>query len=200
MYSELGAELVSNALRTIAGSYISEYGFSAVTPEALRDWVVQIRERIESQADAQQSKIREYACTLLFIIASDAGTVCAQIGDGAIIIKHDSKLHVAIWPDNGEYANETFFVTHDDSQSLLHIESFGPISDFIVSSDGLQRLALNEAEKSAYPGFVNPLFATVRATNNIEGLKERLEAFLQSPRINDRTDDDKSIVIACRVE
>ncbi len=199
-YAETGAEIVSNALRTIAGSFVSEYGSSAITPIDMREWILDIRQRVCNQADAQETDCRDYACTLLFAIASDAHTICGQIGDGAIILKEGSELRVAIWPDNGEYANHTFFVTQEDSHQSLHLAKLGPVTDFMLFSDGLQRLALNEAQKTAHSGFFEPLISTVRSSIEPEVTKSRLEAFLHSDRINEKTDDDKSIVIACRIE
>ncbi len=197
--SDVGAEIVSNALRGIAGSFVSDYGSSEITPFEMREWVSEIRLRVANQAAAQDQESREYACTLVFVIATDAHTICGQIGDGAIILKNDDELSVAIWPANGEYANQTFFVTQDDSHDRLQLMKVGPVSDFVVFSDGLQKLALNEAEKSAHAAFFEPLVRTVRASEELNATKGELEALLRSDRVNQRTDDDKSIVIACRI-
>ena len=166
----------------------------------MRDWVDQIRVRVKNRAEAEGEDLRDYACTLLYVIASDSATICGQIGDGAIVVKDEAELKVAIWPDNGEYANQTFFVTQDDSHARLHLAKFGLVTDFVMFSDGLQRIALNEAEKSAYPGFFNPLVGTVRGSESPAATKEQLVEFLSSDRINAKTDDDKSIIVACRVE
>ena len=194
------AELVAQSLRTVAGSFIAHYGASAITPGVLRDWVSTIRERISEQAEIEGTDVRDFACTLVFVIAADSQTICAQIGDGAIILNLNDKLRVALWPENGEYANQTYFVTEAQSHDRLQVDKFGRVDDFILFSDGLQRLALDEAAKSAHPGFALPLLRTVRAAESLDATKEDLERFLQSDRINSKTDDDKSIVIACRVD
>jgi len=200
LYSDLGAEIVSTTLRSTAAAFLSQYGSSAISAVDLREWIVDIREQVGRHATAQDAETRDYACTLLFILACDEHTICGQIGDGAIIVKDQSDLHVPIWPDNGEYANQTFFITHDDSEARLHVAKIGPITDFVVFSDGLQRIALDDAGKRAHPAFINPLIATVRASDALETTQAELERFLQSQRINARTDDDKSIVIACRIQ
>ncbi len=197
-YSEIGAEIVTDALRTVAGSFISDYGSSEITPLDMREWVLDIRRRVYDQAEAQGVEARDYACTLVFAIATDVHTICGQIGDGAIVLKEGDELHVAIWPANGEYANQTFFVTHDDSDQRLQVAKRGPVSDFIIFSDGLQRLALNEAQRAVHAAFFDPLITTVRSSDALDVTQIHLEAFLQSDRINAKTDDDKSIVIACR--
>ncbi len=198
-YSEVGAELVSSALRTIAGSFISDYGSSKISPLYMQRWVEEIRQRLRDQADALGADSRDYACTLVFAIASDASTICGQIGDGAIIVREDDVLRVPIWPENGEYANQTFFVTQEDSHNRLQCAKLGPVSEFVLFSDGLQRLALNEAEKRPHAAFFEPLLRTVRRAEQLDDLEESLEKFLNSDRINQKTDDDKSIVVACRI-
>ena len=199
-HSESGAEIVSNALRTVAASFISDYGSSAITPIDMREWIVDIRQRLCNQAEAEDAESRDYACTLVFAIAAEAHTICGQIGDGAIILKDGDALRVAIWPENGEYANQTFFVSQDDSHDRLQLLKLGPVTDFMLFSDGLQRLALDEARKLAHSRFFEPLINTVRSSNELYVTEGNLEAFLQSDRINEKTDDDKSIVIACRIE
>ena len=143
---------------------------------------------------------RDYACTLLYVIACDDTTICGQIGDGAIVVKIEDNLKVPIWPDNGEYANQTFFVTQEDAANRLHLAKLGPVTDFVMFSDGLQRIALNEAEKGGHPGFFHPLVSTVRGSEATDKTQERLIEFLSSDRVNSKTDDDKSIIVACRVE
>ncbi len=198
-FAEVGAEIVSNALRTIAGSYVAAYGSSEITPFEMREWITEIRQRVSSQADAQEADSRDFACTLVFVIASDAHTICGQIGDGAIVVKEGENLRVALWPDNGEYANQTFFITQDDSEHRLQLTKLGPVTDFVLFSDGLQKLALNDVQKTAHAAFFEPLVRTVRTSDELDVTKSGLEAFLQSDRINERTDDDKSIVVACRI-
>jgi hypothetical protein len=199
-YSDAGAELVSDALRSMAAAFVSQRGSSELTPDEMRGWVNEIRERVRNRAEAEGEDLREYACTLLYVIACDDATICGQIGDGAIVVQDEAKLKVAIWPDNGEYANQTFFVTQADSHDRLHLAKFGPVTDFVMFSDGLQRIALNEAEKSAHPGFFLPLVAKVRGSEVPDATKEQLIEFLSSERINAKTDDDKSIIVACRVD
>jgi hypothetical protein len=198
-FADAGAELVSNALRTLAASFIAEYGSAHITPLDMREWVANIRRHVCELAEAEGTESRDYACTLLFAIASEGHTICGQIGDGAIVLKETGGLRVAIWPENGEYANETFFVTQDDAEERLQVAMGGPVSDFVVFSDGLQRLALNDALRTAHAGFFEPLVSTVRLSEELDATKSQLEAFLQSERVNEKTDDDKSIVIACRI-
>jgi hypothetical protein len=159
-----------------------------------------LRDRVAAQAKSHEGDPRDYACTLVFIVAGAQQTICGQIGDGAIIVNDGASLDVALWPDTGEYANQTFFVTQDDSHLRLQVKQYGPIQDFVLFSDGLQRLALDETERTAFAGFYEPLVRTVRNADSLDATKTQLERFLESDRINAKTDDDKSIVIACRID
>jgi hypothetical protein len=44
------------------------------------------------------------------------------------------------------------------------------------------------------------MLATLRATpeDELESLSSRLEAYLSSPPVNERTDDDKTLILASR--
>jgi hypothetical protein len=198
--SDAGADLTCEALRTLAGAFVADHGASCVTEAQVYTWVADIQARIVQRAKAEKAQPRDYACTLVFVIAADSQTICGQIGDGAIVLNTDEELTVALWPQNGEYANQTFFVSQDDARDHLQLARFGAVRDFVVFSDGLQRLALNEALRIPHAGFFRPLIETVRTAEVLDGTRDDLEAFLSSERVNSKTDDDKSIVIACRVD
>ena len=65
-------------------------------------------------------------------------------------------------------------------------------------TDGLQRLALDFAGHTPHHGFFGPLFEQLRAVNDSESLVEPFRCFLDSDRVNQRTDDDKTLVLAVR--
>jgi hypothetical protein len=43
-----------------------------------------------------------------------------------------------------------------------------------------------------------PMMAPLRSGNPLNGLNEKLEKFLSSPKINEKTDDDKTLILASR--
>lgn len=198
--SDVGAELVCDAFRTLAAGFVSERGTTALTRDEVGVWVEDIQSRIAARAAAENATPRDFACTLLFLAASETSTVCAQVGDGAIVLRDGEDLRVAMWPENGEYANQTFFVSQEDAREHLQFTRFGPVRDFVIFSDGIQRLALNESERSPHTAFFRPLLDAVRAAEALDDTKEQLGAFLSSDRVNSQTDDDKSIVIGCRID
>ena len=124
-----------------------------------------------------------------------------QIGDGAVVFSSSTSgpYKLAFWPERGEYENTTYFATQTnfiEQLQFLLVEDV--ISEIGILSDGLQRLALNYKAREAHSPFFNGLFPTVRATEECElsAMNEKLGAYLDSPRVNERTDDDKTLVLA----
>jgi hypothetical protein len=108
---------------------------------------------------------------------------------------------VPSWPLHGEYASSTYFVTDDPQPNLQFCRSEGEFSDIAVFSDGLERLALDFQNKIAFNRFFDPMFAPLA---NLEPGRNRtlsrsLRSFLDSQQVVQRTDDDKSLVMARRV-
>ncbi|HZO92501.1 MAG TPA: PP2C family serine/threonine-protein phosphatase [Candidatus Baltobacteraceae bacterium] len=198
--ADSGAELVCEAIRSLAAGFVADRGSSALQDSDVHAWIADIRRRIEETAAAESAEPRDYACTLVFIIAAERRTFCGQVGDGAVVLNDEDGLHVALWPENGEYANQTFFVSQEDAAAHLRITRCGPIRDFVLFSDGLQRLALDEAQRAPHGAFFQPLLDTVRGADALDATKDQLAAFLSSDRVNAKTDDDKSIVIGCRID
>ena len=108
-------------------------------------------------------------------------------------------LTVPISPMVGEYANMTNFVTDENAIDVLAVITLPARPDRVaVFSDGVQRLALNMATNTAHGPFFKPFFEVLsKATPEHEDqLQVELERFLQSPAVNERTDDDKTLALA----
>jgi hypothetical protein len=174
-----------------------------VTSDTARSWITTIQNLLEEEAKAVSRERRDFACTILCVIVSESCAACLQVGDGVIVLA-DSEEHAyghVFWPDRGEYANTTHFVTEDDAIEHLQFESVNRrVVEAALLTDGLQAIALNYQQRTAHEPFFKGLFAPLRSTE--EGcsreLSESLAAFLASPRVNEKTDDDKTLVLASR--
>jgi hypothetical protein len=106
------------------------------------------------------------------------------------------------WPQRGEYANTTFFLTDDDAIERFQVEALpGAISDIALMSDGLEPLALYYASKTVHEPFFNGMFRPLLQSDGIKEishLSESLQQFLSSDQVGSRTDDDVSIILATR--
>lgn len=194
-----GAELAIEAATAFVGQHYaaqSEFAFND-------DWAVEciqaIRSKIYAAADQQGVKARDYACTFLGVIASPFATLLMQIGDGGIVVDVGNGLDVPIPPMVGEYANMTNFVTDENAIDVLAVTTFPNRAEKVaVFSDGIQRLALNMASNVAHAPFFAPFFSVLAAATAAqeEYLQTELLRFLQSPAVNERTDDDKTLALA----
>ncbi|CAM2143379.1 Protein phosphatase 2C domain-containing protein [Pararobbsia alpina] len=110
------------------------------------------------------------------------------------------RLQPIFWPESGEYANTTYFVTDPDAIAHLHAAMIEAPDEVSLLTDGLQRLALVFATREAHSPFFEPMFAALRGVDpsRCVQLNSELARFLSSPAINARTDDDKTLVVATR--
>ena len=176
-----------------------------ITIDTVKSWVNRIQELLDSEARAASRDRRDFGCTLLGLIVGDSCAACLQIGDGVIVLA-DSEEYVyghVFWPDRGEYANTTHFVTQDDAIEHLRFESVKrQVVEAALLTDGLQSIALNYQQQIAHDPFFKGLFAPLRSVDEGRSaeLSQSLAAFLSSPRVNEKTDDDKTLVLASRAD
>jgi hypothetical protein len=175
---------------------------ATVTDELVRSWFVAIREALGALAFEEKAELRDYAATALLALAGERHILCAQVGDGGIVLRRASgePFEVALWPDGGEYANETFFITDESVEERIRIRRFEYVEDVVAFTDGLQHLALEHASRTAFVPFFEPLIGAVREPAASDGsIRTALLQFLNSETLNRRTDDDKSLAIGCRM-
>lgn len=177
-------------------------GWLAETPPdrgTIETWVDAVRDRVLEEAVTQGVPPRQLACTLLGAIVGGDWAAYVQIGDGVIVFDGEAGYELAFWPDNGEYANTTRFLTEDDYRQHLRIEVvMRSVSELAILTDGLQMLALDFTMARVHDRFFAPLFRTVRNGSDEAALRTSLLEFMDSKRVNDRTDDDKTLLLATR--
>ena len=202
-YASEGAQMaVEEALRAL----VTRLDGSSLpgAPEAWRNLMsasfASARARVLAQAEETAEPAREYAATLTGVIADGRCLAVAQVGDGAVIAEdEDGQLWTASRLQRGEYANETHFLTEDGALDRVVIEVFErPVRALAVMSDGLVRLALKMPAQEPHAPFFQPLFRFASTAEDGEKAAARLAEFLDSERVNARTDDDKSLVLAVR--
>jgi hypothetical protein len=74
------------------------------------------------------------------------------------------------------------------------------IVDIAVFSDGLERLALDFKERQAHTKFFRGFFQHFydKPAGEASEIQAQLAQFLASDRINAKTDDDKTLILATR--
>ena len=163
----------------------------------------QARAALEQLAEQSDAPLRAFATTLICVAATAERLVIGQLGDGAVIVRSAEGLLATLTSaQRGEYANETYFLTQAEALEHLEIQVIdGPVQALAVMSDGLIRLALKRPSNEPHAPFFKPLFAFVEAavlSKNGAHADDELASFLRSPRVCERTDDDKALVLAIR--
>ena len=172
----------------------------SVTRNDVTDWIGRARAAIGRRAAELNEPIRQLATTLLVAVIGESTSVFAQIGDGAIVIPMDDGFRCVFWPQSGEYANTTNFVTDDDFADKLAFDAQNTrIDECVVFTDGLERLALRFDDRTVHRRFVEPMLRNMRSVESTDHFFEPLRTFLASPRVNERTDDDKTLILATRL-
>jgi hypothetical protein len=162
-------------------------------------WYREVRERLEAEAARRGVVVRELACTLLTAVVGQSTAAFVQIGDGAIVTLEQEEYRTVFWPQRGEYANTTNFLTGPEFEKFLEFHRHeGMVDEIALMTDGLQMLALDFARQKAHAPFFRQLFLQLRNTTSADDLVVPLKDFLNSTRVNERTDDDKTLVLATR--
>lgn len=199
-----GSRLACEAILDEAERLAPTGGLASFTrAEALR-WIAAARDRIAAVASPQALDVRDYSSTLLVALVDARQAFFFQIGDGAIVYRDVAGAYqAALWPQSGEYANSTWFLTDAEALERVQTASVAGVDELALLTDGLQALALRFGTREVHGPFFEPMFARLREEDAVEpgeaDLGEALRAFLASPPVNRRTDDDKTLVLATRL-
>jgi hypothetical protein len=201
--AKFGGQGASIVCRTMVGEARAVLSSCVAFPndETIWNWLDNARERIYAVAKTREAKARDFAATLVMVIASSEAILTAHIGDGAVVARRQEadEWSVLSAPHHGEYVSTTYFVTDDPQPSLRiarHNSKFNAIAAF---SDGIENLVLDHATGEASPSFFGPMAKPLDASpilGRSSELSASLAEFLASERLNERTDDDKTLVIA----
>lgn len=224
--AEDGSEILLAAVADGAGSAAcSEHGsraavqgfMSAMRPlvrsdPALRDideaaltsWFDDIRDELAATATAAERLLGDYACTFLAAVVGPRKAVFVQIGDGAIAVAdtETGDFSLMFWPQHGEFANSTNFLTQDGFEHALQVQSVErAVREIAIFSDGIERLVLDFTARAVHSPALRPIFGWLAGTEREgtpPGQDAGIAAYLGSDRINQRTDDDKTLLVASR--
>jgi hypothetical protein len=198
--AERGARLACEFIVSHITKYLdSGRGVDEINRELMQEWYGDAHLRLNDEAVQQGLAPRDLASTLLLAVVTEGVSVFAQIGDGAIVYREGPEYQLAFWPQSGDYANTTYFLTEPTfSERLAFRQVIGNVNDIAIVSDGLQMLALNYAAKSVHAPFFEPLFRSLRQAASPDDLVVPLRQFLNSEGILNRTDDDKTLMLATR--
>jgi hypothetical protein len=176
-----------------------------ISDQSLLELAENIYDNLKELAEQAQEPLNEFSCTLLGFIILPERACFLQIGDGAIIRNDGSGYFTHLWwPHNGEYQNTTTFLIDDPNFRNLKTKIIEEnISEVAIFTDGLQMLALNNESESVHQPFFNDLFKWLRKASDDEHisiLNNKLIDYLSGNTINNRTDDDKTLLLATKIK
>jgi len=155
------------------------------------------REELVSLAEASGEPLAHYGTTLIVVALAAGGVAIGHLGDGAVVAAHaDGSIETLSTPHSGEFLNEVLPLTAPTALAELRLTaraaSFHRVA---LLSDGLQQLALRLPSGEPFVPFFAPLFAAVGPALDPASGSAQLAAFLDSERVCERTEDDKTLVV-----
>ena len=196
--SEVGARATVDYLLRVIPADLSN--ILDADQQRARRWLECARANLKDIALEQQCELKDLGCTILFAILGQFTSFFAQIGDGGWVAQRDGEYTVVTWPSDGEYVNETTFLTSPNWADSITCRTLSNVSAVAGFTDGLQRLALQLDTQTVYAPFFDPLFSVLRTADDESALISPLIEFLSSERFAERTDDDKTLVLAYRLD
>ncbi len=174
--------------------------------EWINDYVIQsvLDVRAKLRAAAQSDTLAQFHTTLVASLIGPQGGFAIHIGDGAIFtgnikkdksnnkVNLDDGLFISA-PHNGEYANETFFITESAWIKNLRITPISKCDWLMLCSDGGASLTLNHDCTALRPEFFVPLVTGIKNEADVNR-----ENFLYEAVATDKTwtltNDDKTLL------
>ncbi len=164
----------------------------------IRGAIEAVRSRLAELAASRALELHDFSCTLVGCVASRGGGCFFHIGDGFAIQQGPAGDTVLSRPENGEYADETYFVTDENWVDHLRLTALAaPERGAVIGlmSDGTAPFAVNRARSGFFRPFIDPIADFLGAATAPSG-NEALRRLLESPRACEISTDDKTLLLA----
>lgn len=204
-HSEVGAQIaVESALDAIAhqlcvSQALTYEEMAESAPEIFGKVFENVLAALHREAQDSGFALGDLGCTLLTFAAASDWVAAMQIGDGLMVVRSSTEdtFELLFEPDKGEFINETVFVTTDRAEESLRVCVHSSDRPFVcAASDGLERVAVRMQDWMPHAPFFSPFEACLRQLPTQSERDLYLKTFLESDRLNSKTDDDKTM-LAC---
>lgn len=196
-YSDVGAKISCVAITEYLTSEF-DYFFSMSSLEIKRFIIHGIRTRLGRKANVLNATKTELSSTLLFVAIKDNNFIIGHLGDGVICGDIEGRLVLLSAPDNGEFANTTYFVTSRNYKDHFRIYrgNVSRFNSFFLMSDGAAEALFHKTEFIFSPALKT--FASWMDNHHSEevgaAIKSNMEILFPK-----HTTDDCSIIIAHKI-
>ena len=195
--SSFTAEFIANELYALPGE-IEKRGVGAWINDFIIQTIINLRANFYKELSTDD--FRDYHCTLVAGVVFENTALIAHVGDGAVLTGSveysedkailNKNLNLSE-PENGEYKNETYFVTEPFWLKHLRIKVV-PKTDWLIAGTdgGIDLLSTGERLKDEI------LEKWIKSLVGFEtqDRERRLKSEMASDNSNSKTNDDKSIV------
>ena len=200
-YSDLSSNFICKLFVKKTKKWLENSFLEDLTRDIIAEWFVHFQNVIKRAVQIYKlESVRDFATTLLFSILNKNSNIFIQIGDGIIAIDNKDSLEAVFIPQNGEYLNTTRFATESDAINIFMFKRISePIKRMAMHTDGIEQIAFDYREKQPFESFFVPFYGAMKKSDKtgcLETLSKQLELFLESDRVNKKTDDDKTLVLA----
>jgi len=193
--SEIGSRLAADT--TLA--CVKEHPWSVIPPtlEEAAQVAEQTHEAVLSvlreRAVVENCALEDFATTLVAFVAAPQWLMAIQTGDGLLVARPEhGEYELILRPDKGEYFNETTFVTSPQAREQRGIcVRHGHFPFICAASDGIECVSMRYDWMPHGP-FFKPLEESM---NDAGTTNDDVAEFLQRPKLNARTDDDKTLIL-----
>ncbi len=197
-HSQYGAEISTKIICKLLTKKFNQL-YSQNTDKIAQSLMNTILKYIIYKAKQMNSSINDFASTLLFVAVKDSNYIMGHIGDGVIGRINNDGIEVLSHPDNGEYANQTYFITNPSTIDHFRINkgNIGNTTGFVLMSDGTSESLYDKKRQTLSP--ISKQMLEWLNTNDTKTVTEALNKNV-SEYIIPRTTDDCSINLMKLVE
>lgn len=187
--SHFGAERVTAEIANFLAEKFENIYCNEDANAVRSEIVTKANEAVTDLTEELKCEKGDLACTLLAAAVKDDRYILLHCGDGVTGFMRGDELKVATKPMNGEFANETVFITSQNSAQCLRLVkgSLNGIRAFVLMSDGSEACLYSKREvyfAKAVAKIIDQ--ATFRP---VEGVRETVIDAFKSTIIKKTTDD-----------
>lgn len=147
--SQIGAEIVTNKICVLVLKKFKNIYNSKNKVKVRKFLINKILKELRKESKIRNLNIKEFSATMLFVCVYKNKFIAGHIGDGVIGYLENNEVKTLSHPDNGEFKNETTFITSNNAYRKLRIflGKIDSINGFVLISDGTAESLYSSKEK-----------------------------------------------------